>query len=168
MNTSTFKEVFTASIEVCNFVCHFCFEFSFFYRECTLHFSWFTPVIFNLHMFLLFSVLGGKDSHQLCPSSKSFELSCESIIIIKQHDKLVTFSTMSPSLLLNSLWCNNFIPWWCCGSGKARNKVFLFFNLSICCLRTTSNVLTNNIVNTFPRGRGRVNYTIAGVPGEKP
>jgi len=168
MNTSTFKEVFTASIEVCNFVCHFCFEFSFFYRECTLHFSWFTPVIFNLHMFLLFSVLGGKDSHQLCPSSKSFELSCESIIIIKQHDKLVTFSTMSPSLLLNSLWCNNFIPWWCCGSGKARNKVFLIFNLSICCLRTTSNVLTNNIVNTFPRGRGRVNYTIAGVPGEKP
>ena len=33
MNTTTFKEVFTASIEVCNFVCHFCFEFSFFFRE---------------------------------------------------------------------------------------------------------------------------------------
>ena len=106
-------------------------------------------------MLLLFSVLGGKDSHQLCPSSKSFELSHESIITIKKHDKLVTFTTLSPSVLLNLL-----IPWWCCRSGKARNKVFLFFNLSICCLRTTSNVLTNNVVNTFPRGRGRVNYTI--------
>lgn len=55
------------------------------------------------------------------------------------------------------------IPWWCCRSGKVRNKVFFIIqsvNLSICCLRTTSNVLTNNVVNTFPRGRGRVNYTI--------